>query len=362
MTQRSRRPRSTPRRVLAGATLVTSMLIPATAASAETTTRLSGGTNVDVALAYSQATFADGAAPVVLLARDDDFADALTSNSVQGKLNAPLLLTNSQVLSPMVMAEIERLGAEEAVIMGGSAAVSDTVETELGAMGLETSRFDGADRVDTALIVAATLFPDATSAVVARAFPDSDITRAFADPIAAGAYAAAAEVPVLLTMTDALPAPVQAYVEDSFIEDAIVAGGTLAVSDAVVAELEAIDIADLAVTDETGASYDFTTRRVAGQTRGGTATAFAAELGYATAADAPRVLLVESYDGDAWAAGLTLGAQAGNGAAVLFANRTALFGETTTFLGEGANVPLLCGPRVDVAACDAASTALGNEG
>ena len=76
-----------------------------------------------------------------------------------------------------------------------------------------------------------------------------------------------------------------------------------------------------------------------------------------------RILLVEASHPDAWAGGLTIGAQVGNGAATLLANGADLFPETAEFLGdEAADVPLLCGPRVTESACDAASEALGNEG
>lgn len=361
------RPRRSPpatRRLLAGATLTALMLVPATAAGAETTTRLSGESNTEAAIAYSQATFADGTGPTVLLARDNDFADSLTSGSVQGLLTAPLLLTATDALSPDTLAEMQRLGATEVVILGGTVAVSDAVEAEVTATGATVERVGGAERTETATLVAARFFPTATASVVARAYPsDEDPTQAWTDMLSVGNYAAAAGVPVLLTDTATTSGTTLAYAQESLLESAIIAGGTTAVSEVVEADLSAIDIADQGNVDaDSGEAYGFTVTRAAGDTRDGTAVAFNTELGYATAADAPRVILVDATAEDSWATGLTAAAQAGNGAATVLANGGELFESTTEFLGEGADVPLLCAPRVDTAACDAASAALGNDG
>lgn len=352
------------RRAAAGAVLLGMVVVPATAASAETTTRLDEGSNVQVAIEYSQLSFADDAAPTALLARDDDFADTLTSGSVQGQLNAPLLLTNRMTLSPETAAELDRLGADEVIIMGGPEAVDPAVETQLNTLGFETRRVFGPTRIETAIEVATEFFPGATVAVVARAFPsENDPTTAFADSLTAGNYAAGAETPILLTDTEDLADPTRAYIQATFIETALVAGGNVAIRESVVEELRSIPVEDLNPPDDQGTRPGtFEANRVFGNTRGGTAAAFAGQLDFASAADAPRIILIESREADAWASGLTAGAQATNGAATLLSDGPNLFDETRAFLGTGADVPLICGPRVDDAACDAASTALGNEG
>lgn len=352
------------RRAVAGATMLATLVVPAVSAGAETTTRLPGGTNVEKAIAWSRVTFADGAASTVLLARDDEFVDALTSGSVQGLLDAPLLLTNRDTLSPQTLAEINRLDPDQAVvIMGGDQAVSPAVETALEAEGLEVTRVGGATRIETAVETARTFFPDATQTLVARAFPANDPTQAFADAITAGNFSAATNIPILLTETAELSQSTLDYVEDSFIEKALIVGSTAAVSAAVEAELKSIDITDLVVDDDFSDPYTFEVTRRGGANRGETAVLMSNELGFETAMDAPRVLLIEGQAPDAWAGGLTAGAQAeGMGAATVLSTGPRLFGATEEFLGQGADVPLVCGPNVSQAACDAASAALGNEG
>lgn len=373
MTAPPRGHRSAIRRVFTGTALLAAFAVPALPASAETTTRLDAevDTNTQVAIAFSEATFADGSASTVLLARDDDFADSLTSGSLQGLLDAPLLLTNGDALSPDTAAEIQRLDPEVVLIMGGNDAVSPTVEQMLTSTGRATDRVFGDDRIGTAISVATEYFPTATVSLVARGFSDDDAddpTRAFADSITAGNFSAATEIPILLTATEQLSPPVSSYITASSIEAAHIVGGIAAVDSPVEAALAAIDVS-AKNPDGPGDPADpaddapgFVVTRQAGANRAGTAVALAGELNFPTAADASRIILVETGRDDAWANGLTAAVQAGNGAATLIAGGPSLFQETTDYLGTGADVPLLCGPRVEDAACDLASDALGNEG
>lgn len=338
------------------------LLLTMPSAQAAETTRLTGTTNVEKSVAFSQATFGEGAAPTVLLARDDDFADSLSSNAVQGQLEAPLLLTNTDSLSPETAAELARLGAQQVVIMGGSTAVGDAVQAELEAQNYDVSRVGGATRIETSIELAQAYFPSATHIMVARAFgSDDNPTAAFADSLTAGTFTAGSGIPLLLTDTDAIAEPLAAYLaaDTTKVEHAAIAGGTAAVDDPVVASIESVPTDDLGLED--GSTIE--TERFSGPERGATAIALNQAFGFTTAADAPRILLMEGWSPDAWASGLAAGAQAeGNGIANVLADNDSLFEATAAYLGDGADVPLLCGPGVSDAACDAASAALGNEG
>jgi putative cell wall-binding protein len=333
----------------AAVVVLLSLALPA---SAQETTRLEGGlTPASRAVAWSQSSFAPGTAPDVIIARDDDFADALGSGAVQGLLDAPLLLTNSTVLSPETAAEIARLGAGNAFVLGGEEAVSETVVVALEALGLSTERIQGATRLETAVAIVDRFFPTATAVVVARAFgTDTDPTQAFADTLTVGPFSAAANTPVLLTSTDALDEPTATALSRLPVERVTIVGGTAAVSDGVAtAVASAIDDGD-AETEEV-------VDRVAGDNRFATAAALNAELFYETGDQAPRIILVDGQGGDAWTAGFPAGVQAGNGAATVLSNGDDLPPETLAYL-QGAGVPLICGPGVSPAACDAAEAAV----
>lgn len=322
------------------------------------TTRVpDGATAAADAAGWSELGFADDAAPTVLLATDADFADALTAGAVQGLLEAPLLLTNPETLSPETAAEINRLGAEEAVIFGGDMAVSDLVQDEVEALGLRTERVEGATRIETAVAAQQRFFPDTTSVVLARAFgTDTDPTQAFADNLTVGLYSAMTNIPVLLTATDDLEDPTAAALTASAVDTVVIAGGESAVSGAVASEVDGLT--SRGTTEE---QPDLVIRRLGGDSRFSTAIAINNDLGFLTAADSDRVILIEGQADDAWVTGLPAASQAGNNASIVLANGDNLLTPTFDFLFD-ANVPLICGPGVSATACDSALEALQGMG
>lgn len=335
--------------------LALAMVVPlAGTAAAANTTRLTATDNVSAAIAWSQLTYSSGAADDALLAREDLFADSLASGSAQAQLNAPLLLTDGTVLDPRTLAELQRLGVSRVLVLGGPNAVEQTVVTTLETAGYTVERVNGATRIETAVALASKVYPTVTQAVIARAYSDdSDPTRAFADTLATSNFAAATQMPVLFTESDRLTESTRAYLAASAVEFVTVAGGTDAVSDAVVNEINA-------VLDEKDAAADVV--RVSGTNRFATASAMAGALGASTAGAADRVLLVDGARTDAWASGFAAAAQsAGSGAPLVLANGEELPPETAAFIGDAdGRIPLICGPFTTPAACDAASTAMGN--
>jgi putative cell wall-binding protein len=317
-------------------------------ANAASTTRLSASENVGAALAWSQATFADGTAPTVLLARDDLFADSLASGAAQGAASAPLLLTDGDVVDPRVQVELRRLGAETVVLLGGPVALSAAVVTQLESAGFDTERLRGATRVETAVAISQRFFPTPTRAIIARAFHTDEPTQAFADSLATGAYSAATNKPILFTQTGVLTGATREYLRSTAITEVVVAGGTGAVSDAVVTELRGMGIE---------------VRRISGENRFATAAAMANDRGFASAARAERVILTEGATPDAWADGFAAAIQsAGSGAPLVLSANANLPSETQAFIANAnGRIGLVCGPFVEAAACTAASQAMGNE-
>lgn len=334
------------------AAVVTLLAMTVPAFAQEPTTRLDGGgTPAGDAVAWSQASFADGSAPDVIIARDDDFADSLASGAVQGLLTAPLLLTNTTALSPEAAAEITRLGSTNAIVLGLENAVSAAVVTEIEGMGLTTERIGGPTRLETAVNIVNRFFPNATAITLARAFgTDTDPSQAFADSLALGPYDAVTNIPTLLTEIDTLSGPTAAALSALPVQWVTVVGGTEAVG-------QAVQDAAVAAVDDGDDATDETVERVAGANRFGTAVALSNDLGYTTAADASRVILSEGQNDMAWTSGFPAGVQAGNDAATVLANGDSLPQETIDFI-TGASVPLICGPGVSEAACDAAEEAI----
>jgi hypothetical protein len=174
--------------------------------SSVTPVRLSGADRQSTAVAASASAFAgtDGASAVVL-ARANDFADALAGGPLAAAKSAPLLLTSSGSLDVVTSAEIQRVLPKGGTVylLGGTAALSDAVANAITAMGDVPTRVAGADRYATAVAIAGVMgnpttvfeasgtdFPDALSAVPAAVASRGAIllTNGVAQSAATSAY------------------------------------------------------------------------------------------------------------------------------------------------------------------------------
>jgi len=151
--------------------------------SSVTPARLSGANRQSTAVAVSRAAFpASGSASAVVLARADDFADALAGGPLAAAEHAPLLLTSPDALDAVTAAEIQRVLPKGGTVylLGGASALSQAVAQAVAATGDVLVRIAGTDRYATAVAIAGVIgnpttffeasgtnFPDALSAVPA---------------------------------------------------------------------------------------------------------------------------------------------------------------------------------------------------
>lgn len=188
--------------------------------------RISGANRYATAVAVSQQGW--NSSEVVVLARGDDYADALAGVPLAFAYDAPVLLTNSHRLSNSTREEIVRLGARKAVVLGGEGAIGADVADELAAIGIEVERIAGANRFETAAQIAAhTLLSGAEKAVLANGLD-------FPDALAAASYAARNGYPILLTRVDSLPPVTGEALEE---KECVVVGGEAVVGQTVLESL-----------------------------------------------------------------------------------------------------------------------------
>ncbi len=202
--------------------------------------RVSGSDRIATAITASRATFPDGA-PAVVIARSDNYADALPGavlaavgalpgKSPDGTTNVPLLLTASNALSPQTAAEIKRLGATTAYVLGQGSAISDAVVSALQTQAGITNavRVGGANRFATAAAIKAKIQSltgkQADSAYVVNG-------NRFADAMSVAPLAAHQRRPILLATSTQLPPETAAAL--SGVGSATIVGGTDAVSSSV---------------------------------------------------------------------------------------------------------------------------------
>lgn len=215
------------------------------------------------AVAMSELAFPDEAEHAVI-ARADDFADALAGSGL-GFGQGPLLFTSrTGPLDPATADELERILSAGATVylMGGTAALAANIDEDVRALGFVPRRFAGETREDTAALAA----PEVRRLLEGSGYPDLHgvliATRGdWPDAVTGGSLAAFWGMPVLLTPVDALHDRTEEALRALAPSEVLVLGG-----EAVIAEGVRERIADVTGVDPL---------RLAGPTRTGTAVAIA---------------------------------------------------------------------------------------
>ncbi|MCL2504206.1 MAG: cell wall-binding repeat-containing protein [Coriobacteriia bacterium] len=202
-------------------------------------TGVSGSNRYETAIATSRVAFEDGSSPSVIIASGENWPDALSASSLAGTVEGPILLTRASSLPAGLTGEIARLGATEAIIVGGPSAVSTDVAQALGGVkGLTVKRIGGADRYETSRLIAE---ETTTRVKAAGGTPDpaAFITTGlnFPDALAASPIAYAKSRPILLTAPNKLSEHTRMALDTSDVYDTIILGDTRAVSASVETSL-----------------------------------------------------------------------------------------------------------------------------
>jgi subtilisin family serine protease len=189
--------------------------------------RVAGASRIETAVALSRRSRA--VAPAVVVARADDYADALAAAPLAATVGGPLLLSARDQLADAASDEVRRLGAAVAYLVGGAAALSPVVEDALRAAGVgRVERIAGANRFDTARLIA--LRVGGSSAFLTEG-ANPDPARGWPDAVAVAGLAAQQRRPILLTGRDQLPAETRLALQQLGTAAVTVVGGPVAVSD-----------------------------------------------------------------------------------------------------------------------------------
>ncbi len=234
------------------------------------------GTAIDISKSHWATAGATGdnreAAKSVTLSRSDTFADAVSGSALAAAKHGPLLLTPPTSLDAGTKAEIKRvLGSTTATVylLGGTGAISTTVENAIKTMGYTTKRLSGSDRYATSVAIAKAISANPALFLVAtgRNFPD-----ALSAGAAAGSYAASGTYPavVILSNDSAMPSSTETYLE-SFVSGTTFNGFLSAIGGQADAALTKAGWKDYDV--EAGPNRYVTAQKVAIEFFGGEQTA-----------------------------------------------------------------------------------------
>lgn len=231
--------------------------------------RLSGSDRIATAVRIAQEGWPTPDTSVestVVIAYSQNYPDALSAASLAGACGSPVLLNPGDHLSPTVAVEIARLGFKKAYIVGGLAAISGTVESELKSQlgSANVFRLAGADRYDTAAKVlreTKAVLESKGEVMPSVAFLASG--ENFPDALALGPIAYHDRAPILLTNSQYLTPRTASELAMQGIDDVIIAGGPGAISATVQADVSDLGIPSNRVLRVAGADRYETAKEVA---------------------------------------------------------------------------------------------------
>jgi putative cell wall-binding protein len=194
--------------------------------------RHAGADRYATAAALSAASYAPGV-PVVYVSTGATFPDALAAGPAAAKLGGPVLLVATNRIPSATATELRRLRPGRIIVAGGPGVVSSTVLNGLRSYTGSVSRQAGSDRFSTAAAVSAATF--------ARGVPVVYVATGhnFPDALAGGPASGMHGGPVLLVDTHTIPAATARELQRLKPTRIVVAGGTAAVSNAVLSALRA---------------------------------------------------------------------------------------------------------------------------
>lgn len=192
------------------------------------TNKLVGSSRYETAVKISESAFKKADNVIIVNSQGD--ADALAATPFAKLKDAPILLTGSKTLDANTKAEITRLGAKNAYIIGGDTRVEESVSKELKAMNLNVERISGKDRYETALQVAKKLGDVSEVAVV-------NGQKGLADAVSVAPVAASKNMPILFSSPTEGTKVSDSYIKDEKVTKSYVIGQEASISKEVAAKL-----------------------------------------------------------------------------------------------------------------------------
>ncbi|SER72539.1 Putative cell wall binding repeat 2 [Pedococcus cremeus] len=196
--------------------------------SGATAQRWSGADRYASSAAFSAKSYAAGV-PVAYVASGLTFPDALSGAPIAGENGGPVLLTAPTSIPSPIATELGRLKPGKIVVLGGTAAVSNTVKTALAKYATSGTvvRWAGADRYASSAKFSANSFaPGVSVAYVANGLT-------FPDALSGAPIAGKTPGPVLLTGATSVPSVIATELARLKPSKIVVLGGTGAVSTTV---------------------------------------------------------------------------------------------------------------------------------
>lgn len=147
-----------------------------------------------------------------ILASTANFPDAFMASAPSDKLGIPVLLTDKNQLTDATRKSINELGADEVIIVGGPAVVSDSVQSEVDSMVNSTTRLFGTTQIGTSIEVSSYFWGEGSDSATVVQYPQ-DAENGYKLLSAVKNEVQDEDEPILISKTGTLSASVLSEVE-----------------------------------------------------------------------------------------------------------------------------------------------------
>lgn len=194
-------------------------------------TRVAGRSRYDANASAIEKNFTQ--ANHVVIASGEVYSDALYGVSYANTVDSPVVLTKTNRLEPSTVELLEKLGVEQATIIGGSLTVTKEVENQLDTLGVKHSRIAGRNRYIGSAEVAAASYDNPENVVVASG-------EVFSDALVSAPLAQKLDAPILLVRNNRMEDVVESYLSDVRVglENIYIQGGPITILPAIENKIE----------------------------------------------------------------------------------------------------------------------------
>lgn len=194
----------------------------------------------ETAVELSRSSF--NSAETIVISDGYAIPDGLTATPIAAYHQGPLLLVDYNKIPSVTQNEIKRLGAKNAIIVGGTGVVTPAIESQLRNLGItKITRLGGLDRYETALQVAKYIdqnLYDVENIVVANGYGGPDA-------LSIAPVSGRDKMPIILVDNNVIPSNVNAWLKSEDLNNAFIVGGDGVVSNNVLNQINGMTKQDI---------------------------------------------------------------------------------------------------------------------
>lgn len=199
-----------------------------------------GDRRYDTAVELSKSKF--NTSDTIVIAGGYALADGLTATPIASYYKAPLLLVEKNNIPEVTKNEIKRLGGKNIIIVGGNTVINQEVERQLLNLGVsKITRLGGSDRYETSLLVAQ--YIDSNLYNIENIVVTNGLGEA--DALSISPVAGRDRMPIILVRNTYIPTSVYNWLRGEGIKNAYIIGGTTAINNDVLNQVNGITANDI---------------------------------------------------------------------------------------------------------------------